>query len=45
MPSMMSEGYFLTSTNRAANLASNYQSVVDQEAAVLFAGLESYYQN
>lgn len=44
MPSMMSEGYFLTNTDRAAALTLDYNREVAKEAQALFDGLEAYYQ-
>lgn len=43
MPSMMSEGYFLTNSERAASLKSDYEGVVQQEASALFDGIQAYY--
>ncbi len=45
MPSMISEGYFLTNTDRLHELTSDYDTAVDKEAQSLLNGLNSYYNN
>lgn len=43
MPSMISEGYFLTNTARLNQLTTNYSEMVNREANSLFLGLQQYY--
>lgn len=44
MPSMMSEGYFLTNTERLSQLRADYDGMVQREAQALLAGLLAYYE-
>lgn len=42
MPSMMSEGYFLTNDDRLEQLQNGYDNMVDREAEALSRGISSY---
>jgi len=43
MPSMMSEGYFLTNTDRQAELTTDRDGMVLREAQALYDGIATYY--
>jgi N-acetylmuramoyl-L-alanine amidase len=43
MPSVMSEGYFLSNAGRLAQLQANYASMVTLESQAIANGLDSYY--
>lgn len=43
MPSMMSEGYFLSNSARLAQLQANYSGMVAVEAQAVANGLDNYY--
>lgn len=45
MPSMMSEGYFLTNDKRLEQLETNYEGMVNREAMALLSGITSYYDS
>jgi N-acetylmuramoyl-L-alanine amidase len=43
MPSIISEGYFLTNDSRLSQLQADYTGMVDREANAIMRGLETYY--
>jgi N-acetylmuramoyl-L-alanine amidase len=43
MPSMMSEGYFLTNLQRQNQLTADLNGTIQQEAGALYAGVVAYY--
>lgn len=45
MPSMMSEGYFLTNENRFEQLKEDRTEMVNREANALLSGIISYYES
>ncbi len=43
MPSIISEGYFLTNDSRLEQLNAGYDNMIDREASAILRGLEAYY--